>query len=97
LPAARGCLKSDQPVGQEGQLHHVNIAEAKAHLSDLVARAEAGETIQISRRGKPVAQISSLMQPRKRIDLAALRALTDTMAESTAESVLPAMRDEARY
>lgn len=36
----------------------VNIAEAKAHLSDLVARAEAGETTQISRRGKPVAQIS---------------------------------------
>ena len=76
---------------------HVNIAEAKAHLSDLVARAEAGETIQISRRGKPVVQISSLMQPRKRIDLAALRALTGAMPESTAESVLPAMRDEARY
>ena len=76
---------------------HVNIAEAKAHLSDLVARAEAGETIQISRRGKPVAQISSLMQPLKRIDLATLRAVTDTMPESAAESVLPAMRDEARY
>nr|WP_294547365.1 type II toxin-antitoxin system prevent-host-death family antitoxin [uncultured Rhodopila sp.] len=78
-------------------MRQVNIAEAKAHLSDLVARAEAGETIQISRRGKPVVQIISLMQPRKRIDLAALRALTDTMPESTAESVLPAMRDGARY
>ena len=36
----------------------VNLAEAKAHLSELVARAEAGETIQISRRGKPVAQLN---------------------------------------
>jgi antitoxin (DNA-binding transcriptional repressor) of toxin-antitoxin stability system len=76
---------------------HVNLAEAKAHLSELVARAEAGESIQISRRGKPVAQLSNLTQPRKRIDLAALRAVTDTMPESTADNVVRAMRDEARY
>jgi prevent-host-death family protein len=78
-------------------LAHVNLAEAKAHLSELVTRAETGETVQISRRGKPVAQLSSLMQPRKRIDLAALRAVTDTMPESTADNVVRAMRDEARY
>ena len=41
----------------------VNLAEAKAHLSELVARAEAGETIQISRRGKPVAQLNRVGQP----------------------------------
>jgi prevent-host-death family protein len=76
---------------------HVNLAEAKAHLSELVARAEAGETIQISRRGKPVAQLTSLAQPRKPIDVAALRAVLDTMPKSTAENVVRAMRDEARY
>jgi prevent-host-death family protein len=75
----------------------VNLAEAKAHLSELVARAEAGETIQISRRGKPVVQLTSLAQPRKPVDVAALRALTDSMPKSTAENVLRAMRDEARY
>jgi prevent-host-death family protein len=76
---------------------HVNLAEAKAHLSELVARAEAGEPIQISRRGRPVAQLTSLMPPRKPIDVAALRALTDTMPTSTADNVVRAMRDEARY
>ena len=78
-------------------LAHVNLAEAKAHLSELVMRAEAGETVQISRRGKPVAQLSSLMQPRKPIELAALRAVTDTMPKSAADNIVRAMRDEARY
>jgi prevent-host-death family protein len=76
---------------------HINLAEAKAHLSELVARAEAGESIQISRRGTPVVQLSSLLKPRKRIDLAELRAITDAMPESTADNVVPAMRSQARY
>ena len=42
----------------------VNPAAAKAELSALVARAEAGEAIQISRRGKPVAQLTSLRRRR---------------------------------
>jgi prevent-host-death family protein len=78
-------------------MESVNLAEAKAHLSELVARAEAGETIQISRRGKAVAQLSSLTRTRKPIRLAMLKAVTDTMPECTAESVVPAMRSEARY
>ncbi len=32
----------------------INIAEAKAKLSELVARAEAGEEVVISRAGKPI-------------------------------------------
>jgi prevent-host-death family protein len=75
----------------------VNLADAKAHLSELVARAEAGESIQISRRGKVVAQLTRAEQPRKPVDVAALRAMIETMPESSTESVLPAMRDEARY
>jgi prevent-host-death family protein len=75
----------------------VNLAEAKAHLSELVARAEAGETIQISRRGKAVAQLSSLTRTRRPIRLAMLKAVTDMMPDCATESVLPAMRDEARY
>ena len=34
----------------------INLADAKAHLSELVAKAESGATICITRRGKPVAQ-----------------------------------------
>jgi prevent-host-death family protein len=35
----------------------VNIARAKATLSELVARAEAGEEVVLMRNGKPVATI----------------------------------------
>ncbi len=80
-------------------MDHVNLAEAKAHLSDLVTRAEAGESIQISRRGKPVAQLSTIARARQPITLDALRAVTDTLPASraTADDVVRAMRDEARY
>jgi prevent-host-death family protein len=35
----------------------VQVAEAKAHLSALLERVEAGEEIIIARRGKPVARL----------------------------------------
>lgn len=35
----------------------VSVAEAKAHLTALIARAEAGEPVTITRRGKVVAQL----------------------------------------
>ncbi len=34
----------------------VTLADAKARLSELVERAASGETVSITRRGKPVAQ-----------------------------------------
>ena len=36
----------------------INIAEAKSKLSELVARAEAGETIVLARAGKPVVSLT---------------------------------------
>lgn len=35
----------------------MNIAEAKSKLSELVARAEAGEEVVIARKGKPVVRL----------------------------------------
>jgi hypothetical protein len=43
-----------------------------------------------------VAQLIGLTRQRKRTDLATLREVTDAMPESSADSVVPAMRDEAR-
>jgi prevent-host-death family protein len=34
-----------------------NIGEAKAHLSELIDRAEAGEEIIIARAGKPIVRL----------------------------------------
>jgi antitoxin (DNA-binding transcriptional repressor) of toxin-antitoxin stability system len=44
----------------------VSIAEAKAGFAQLVARAEAGERIVITRHGQPVAQVSALPTTPKR-------------------------------
>jgi prevent-host-death family protein len=77
----------------------VNLADAKAHLSALVDRVEAGDTVEITRRGKPVARLSAVAGPRRPIDAAALAALTATMpaqARSAAELVRT-MRDEDRF
>jgi prevent-host-death family protein len=41
----------------------VNVHEAKTHLSRLLARVEAGETIVISRAGEPVALLSPYGKP----------------------------------
>ena len=38
----------------------VNIHQAKTHLSDYLARVEAGETIQLCRRNAPIAEIRPL-------------------------------------
>jgi prevent-host-death family protein len=35
----------------------INVAEAKARLSELLARVEAGEEITIARAGKPIARL----------------------------------------
>jgi len=44
-------------------LRRVNLADATAHLSELVERAAAGEAVRITRRGKAVAQITAVRQP----------------------------------
>lgn len=77
----------------------INLAEAKARLSELVDRVKAGDTIDITRRGKPVARLTAAGKARMRIDANLLRSLTATMpmqAESAAELVR-SMRDGDRY
>jgi len=77
----------------------INLAEAKARLSELVERAAAGDTVCITRRGKPLAQITAVDTMRKPIDLSALRALTDAMPvqRESARDLVRRMRDQDRY
>lgn len=46
----------------------ISIAEAKAHLSELVEQAANGEDVIITKRGKPVAALTALRTKRKRVD-----------------------------
>ncbi len=80
-------------------MESVNIAEAKAHLSELVERAEAGETVEIMRRGKPVARLVPIERKMEKIDVAALKALTDRMPyqKQSAGEFIREMRDSDRY
>ena len=80
-------------------MKRVGLADAKAHLSRLVEEAAAGEPVWITSRGKAVAQITAIDTPRKRIDVAALRAMTDAMPmqPETARDFIRRMRDEDRY
>lgn len=77
----------------------VNLADAKARLSELIERAEAGEIVRITRRGKPVAEITPVKAPRKKIDMESLRALTDSMPrqQEPARVFIRKMRDRERY
>ena len=77
----------------------INLADAKAHLSELVDRVEAGDSIDITRRGKPVARLTAVAMPRKRIDAALLQSLTATMPphSQSASDLVRSMRDGDRY
>ena len=45
----------------------ISIHAAKTHLSRLIARAEAGEEIIITRQGKPVAKLVAVPQALKQL------------------------------
>lgn len=73
----------------------INLADAKAHLSELVDRVEAGVSIDITRRGKLVARLTAVARPRRPID-AALTAAMSPQSQS-ATDLVRSMRDGDRY
>jgi prevent-host-death family protein len=77
----------------------VNLAHAKAHLSELVDRVESGEAVVITRRGRPVARIGPVEPPKRPIDFESLEEFRKTMPKlpkSSAE-LIREMRDDERY
>lgn len=50
----------------------IAIAEAKAQFAELIRRAEAGEPVELTRYGKPVAQIVAVNRPPARALLGAM-------------------------
>lgn len=77
----------------------INLADAKAHLSELIDRIESGETIEITRRGKAVARLTPVAKPRKQVSAEQLKAVADTMPaqNGSAADLVRSMRDGARY
>ncbi len=74
-----------------------SVAEAKAQLSALIEMVERGETVTITKRGKPVVNMVPAnalpIKPKWDLaELAALRARTPKMKETSVE-IIRKMRD----
>lgn len=77
----------------------VTRADAKARLDELIDRAAAGEDVRIVDQGRPVVQLTAVTTPpRRRVDLARLRALTAAMPRQNdgAAAMIRKMRDRER-
>ena len=72
----------------------VNLAQAKAHLSELLNKVEAGEEVVITRRGRAVAHLSAVSPPKQPLrPLAAFRAGMPSWRRPSA-ALLREARDE---
>lgn len=74
----------------------MSVADTKAHLSELLARIECGEEIVISRRGKPVARLSPVQQPRDAVTSLADFRRKLPHQKIPASEVLKRLREESR-
>lgn len=79
-------------------MKHVQASAAKAHLAELLDEVERGETIVITRHGKPIAELGPSAEERRR-QIAQARAEIEAMRKTaprvTAEEIL-SWRDEGR-
>ena len=74
----------------------VNLAQAKARLSELLDKVETGQEIVITRRGKAVAHLSAVVGPKKPLPLRELARFRATMPplRRPAADLLRELRDE---
>lgn len=74
----------------------VTLAQAKAQLSEILNKVEAGEEVIVTRRGRPVAQIRAVekkLEPLPLEELAAFRARMPSLSKPSFE-LIREMRDE---
>ena len=80
-------------------MHIYSIAEAKAHFSELIAQAEIGEEVIITRRGQAVVRIQPINPPHKPMPIEELENFLAQQEIAATPSIeyLRALRDESRY
>jgi prevent-host-death family protein len=87
-----GIVEADGPYhhlyGQEREMNAISLAKAKAHLSELIDRVEMGDSFDITRGGTPVARLTAVATPRKRVDAALLQSLTETMSPQPEDAAI---------
>lgn len=77
----------------------VGLADAKAQLSELADRASRGETVVITKHGKPIAKLVQSSSTRKPVSLDRLRDLTESMPvqSQAAGEFMREQRNSSRY
>lgn len=72
-----------------------SVAEAKAHLSEILRQVEAGEEVTITRRGQPIATIRAAVKPPTAADWARIAEFRNRLPKSklSAAKIVRQMRD----
>jgi prevent-host-death family protein len=80
-------------------MRSVSVAEAKAHMSEILTEVEQGREVVITRRGKPVARVSAIRAAPRPLDLEKIRRHLASLPvqEEDSETAIRRLRDEARY
>ncbi len=81
-------------------MRSIQAAEAKAHLSSLLDEVERGETIVITRHGKPIARIvpeADSRQARIARAMAEIEEFRKTMPRIALEDILSARHEGHKY
>ena len=74
----------------------VSVAQAKARLSEILARVESGEEVVITRRGIPVARVCPERKPKKALDLRAIDRVRESLprVKVSSTALIRQLRDE---
>lgn len=78
-------------------MNKISVVQAKAHFSEVLAKAESGHEVLITRRGVAVARLSGVERPKHPIRLDAIDAFRASLAPATERSadLIRRMRDES--
>lgn len=80
-------------------MREVQSSLAKTHLPQLLDEVERGETIIITRHGRPIARLVPEVQEAERVKdvLARVKALRQTMPRLTLDEILAARHEGHKY
>jgi prevent-host-death family protein len=76
-----------------------SVADAKARFSEVIGKAEAGEAVEITRRGEAVVKVTAIEKTSKPVDWSALERLRARLSrqDEGAGAFVRHMRDTDRY
>jgi prevent-host-death family protein len=96
MPASTKGFSEAQPESYLADVTQVTVHEAKTHLSRLLVQVEAGATVLITRRGRPVAKLVSAVSkgPRQPGSLKGLISIDERFFEPLPEDELRAWEGE---